>query len=137
MIKSLKITGVVLLLLCSQQIFSQQKSDDDALKFKSENTHRNLQKKITVFTGNVSLSSKAISFENAEKVIVDETTNEVKIYKPKNFKIIHVDGLMKTAGWGCHCLQYQNKNSFDIILLNIKNKNLPSGRFFPYIKNNI
>ncbi|WP_263603242.1 hypothetical protein [Chryseobacterium sp. PET-29] len=112
MIKSLKITGVVLLLLCSQQIFSQQKSDDDALKFKSENTHRNLQKKITVFTGNVSLSSKAISFENAEKVIVDETTNEVKIYKPKNFKIVHVDGLMKTG----------KQPDDDVIVYNTKTK---------------
>lgn len=112
--KKLKVLGIFLLLLCSQQIFSQQKSDDDTLKFKSEKTNRNLQKKITVFTGNVSLSSKAISFENAEKVIVDETTNEVKIYKPKNFKIIHVDALMKTG----------KKSDEDVIVYNTKTKTL-------------
>ncbi|WP_346985121.1 hypothetical protein [Chryseobacterium sp. POE27] len=114
MIKSLKITGVFLLLLCSQQIFSQQKSDDDVLKFKSDNINRNLKDKTTVFTGNVSLSSKSISFENAEKVSVNETTNEVKIYKPKNFKIIHVDSLMKTG----------EKSDEDVIVYNTKTKTL-------------
>ncbi|WP_042719822.1 hypothetical protein [Flavobacterium sp. B17] len=110
--KKLKVLGVFLLLLCSQSFFSQQQSDDDVLKFKSENTSRNLQKKTTVFTGNVSLSSKAISFENAEKVSVDETTNEVKIYKPKNFKIIHVDGLIKKG----------KKSDEDVIVYNTKTK---------------
>lgn len=109
--KNLKLLSTFLLLLCSHLIFSQQKSNDDTLNFKGDNSKRNLKEKITVFTGNVSLSSKSISFENAEKVIVDEKTNEVKIYKPKNFKIIHVEGLSKTG-----------KNPEDVIIYNTKTK---------------
>ncbi|SEM30868.1 hypothetical protein SAMN05421856_102319 [Chryseobacterium taichungense] len=109
--KKLKLLGAFLLLLCSQQIFSQQQTDDDQLRFKGDNAKRNLKDKTTVFTGNVSLSSKNISFENAEKVIVDETTNEVKIYKPQNFKIIHVEGLSKTG-----------KNPEEVIIYNTKTK---------------
>jgi len=98
MVKNLKAWAVCILSLCSSFAFSQQESNEDLLKFKSEQTNRNSREKTTVFTGNVSLSSEAFSFENAEKVIVDETTNEVKIYKPRNFKVIHVNGLTRTGG---------------------------------------
>ncbi len=98
MVKNLKAWAVCILSLCSSFAFSQQESNEDILKFKSEQTNRNSREKTTVFTGNVSLSSEAFSFENAEKVIVDETTNEVKIYKPRNFKVIHVNGLTRTGG---------------------------------------
>lgn len=106
--------GVLILLLGSQSFFAQKQSDDDTLKFKGDNTTRNFRQKTTVFTGNVSLTSKAISFENAEKVIVDENTHEVKIYKPKNFKIIHVDALAKTG----------KKTDEDVIVYNTKTNTL-------------
>ncbi|WP_394675374.1 hypothetical protein [uncultured Chryseobacterium sp.] len=98
MIKNLKAWAVSVLLLGLSFAFSRQKSNEDRLKFKSERTSINSREKTTVFKGNVSLSSEAFSFENAKKVIVNETINEVKIYKPMNVKIIHVNGLTKTGG---------------------------------------
>ncbi len=95
MIKKIQITGVFLMLLCSQKVFSQHNSGDDTLKFKSENIKRNTQEKVTVYTGNVSVVSPYINFDDAEKVIVDENKNELKIYKPKKFKIIHLESLSK------------------------------------------
>ncbi|MFC3157277.1 hypothetical protein SAMN05443633_11850 [Chryseobacterium arachidis] len=92
--KGLKILGVFLL-LCSQQLFSQEKNNE-TLEFKSENAKRDLVEKTTVFTGNVSLNSAKISFKDAEKVIVEEATGDIKIYKPKNFTIISVDSLANT-----------------------------------------
>lgn len=112
--RNLKVLGVFLLMLCSQQIFSQEKSNDDVLELKGENAKRDLQKKTVIYTGNVSLISKSITFENAEKVIVDETTNELKIYKPKNLKIIHLDSLEKSG----------KKNEEDMIVYNTKTKKL-------------
>ncbi len=110
--KKLKILGAFLLMLCSQQIFSQQKSD--ALELKGENSKRDLQNKTVVYTGNVSLVSNYITFDHAEKVIVEEATNELKIYKPKNFKIIHLDALEKTG----------KKNEGDMMIYNTKTKKL-------------
>ncbi|GAA5089550.1 hypothetical protein GCM10023210_14520 [Chryseobacterium ginsengisoli] len=112
--KNLKVLGVFLLMLCSQSIFSQQKSNDDIFELKGENAKRDLQKKTVIYTGNVSLVSKAFTFENAEKVIVEEATNEVKIYKPKNLKIIHLNALEKTG----------KKNEEDMIIYNTKTKTL-------------
>lgn len=67
MIKKIQITGVFLMLLCSQKVFSQHNSGDDTLQFKSENIKRNTQEKVTVYTGNVSLVSPYINFDDAEK----------------------------------------------------------------------
>lgn len=55
------------MLLCSQKVFSQHNSGDDTLQFKSENIKRNTQEKVTVYTGNVSLVSPYINFDDAEK----------------------------------------------------------------------
>lgn len=97
MVKKLQILGVFLMVFCSQKIFSQQNSNNNGLEFKSENATRNSKEGITTYTGNVSVVSPYIKFDDAEKVIVDENKNELKIYKPKTFKIIHLESLSKKA----------------------------------------
>ncbi|WP_165592790.1 hypothetical protein [Chryseobacterium sp. JAH] len=50
-----------------------------------------------VYNGKVNYRSKFISFDDAEKVVIDEKTSTKKIFNCKNFKVIEVKSLTQPA----------------------------------------
>lgn len=83
------ISGVLFLssfqLSFSQTILKTAKNDNlriDSFAFKIDDVT-----KVSSFTGNVSLQSKNLSFDGAEKVIWDKANDNMLIYSPKNFKV--------------------------------------------------
>jgi hypothetical protein len=75
--KLLKITTTFALILFSQNAFSQEKENtpqENLLNLFAENTKRNIKEKTTTYDSKVNYRSKFISFDDAEKVVIDEKT---------------------------------------------------------------
>ncbi|MCU7616610.1 hypothetical protein NZ698_05325 [Chryseobacterium sp. PBS4-4] len=114
--KLLKITTTFAIVLFSQNAFSQEKENipqENLLNLFAENTKRNIKEKTITYDGKVNYRSKFISFDDAEKVVIDEKTSTMKIFNCKNFKIIEVKTLTKPA-----------KKENDFIIYNYKENTL-------------
>lgn len=81
----------------STLIFAQQKKDC-SFKIAGHSSVENKKDSTVVYTGDVSFNSPNLTFNQAEKVIVDYVTNDVKIYKPRNLKLIQINELEKLDG---------------------------------------
>jgi hypothetical protein len=98
--KLLQISTAAALLFISQNAFSQAKesvSQENNLNIKAKSITRNLKEKTIVYDSEVSLNSKFIAFDNAEKVVMDENSSTLKIYNCKNLKFIELKTLTKPA----------------------------------------
>ena len=90
---------IKLFLTCSMMavssfIFAQENVQNN-IKLKSD-AHRTDKKSETMtYTGNVCFDSPYLTFENADKVIVDTKTQDIKIYNPKNLKLINIETIEK------------------------------------------
>ena len=89
--KLITITGIFALLLISQNAFSQEKN----AAINSNTIKKDTKEKTVVYDGSVNYKSEFISFDNAERVVMDENTSTMKIYNPKNLKIISVKTFTK------------------------------------------
>ncbi|KQS92458.1 hypothetical protein [Chryseobacterium sp. Leaf394] len=96
----------------STLIFAQQK--EDFFKIAGDSGVVNKKDSTVVYTGNVSFNSPNLTFNQAEKVIVDYRTNDVKIYRPKNLKLIELNELEKLG----------EKKQVDYMVFNTKTKKL-------------
>ena len=103
------ISGIFMLLLLSQNTFAQEQSKMKSFTFKSDKIKRNLEDKTTIYEGNVMIKNDNISFENAERVTIDEKNNTVTIYNPKDFKILHAKTVSKTGGSNKNIIVYNTK----------------------------
>jgi len=77
----------------SSFIFAQE---NDTVQLKGDNSTVNIAEKTITYTGNVQLTSPFFTFEQAEKVIIDEKTDNIIIYKPKNIKYLSIEEIEKT-----------------------------------------
>lgn len=104
--------GVVLFLFVSHTLSAQEKN---AALMNATTIKKNIQNKTTEYEGKVNYKSKHISFENAEKIIVDEKTNTMTIFKAKNLKIINVKGLVKAGKTKSDFIVYNYKENTVIL----------------------
>ena len=99
--KLFTISGIFALLLFSQNAFAQEKQSDDRIEnrieYEGDTINRNAKEHIITLNGNVKLKTKNIALENAEKVTIDEKSNIITIYKPKDYKILSAKSIHKTA----------------------------------------
>lgn len=96
----LQITAVAVLLCTSQTAFSQEKntaSKKNIFNISGKSSSRNLNEKTVVYHDEVSFTSEGITFDHADKVVMDENLGTLKIYNCKNLKIINVKTLEKPA----------------------------------------
>ena len=90
MINSIKILGLGLLFITSQDTFAQnvnEKFKSGNLTLKADNIKIDNTTSIVVYEGNVSLTSDNITFDCADKITLDTKNQKMEIYKPKNFKL--------------------------------------------------
>lgn len=117
--KTVTTIGVFVLLFVSQDVFSQEKvsiaQEANELFLNGETSTKNVKDNTIVFKGNVSLQCKSLSFEKADQVILDKNTNVIKIYNPKNLKIISVNALTKPQKKESEFITYNFKENTVIL----------------------
>ncbi len=109
MINSIKILGLGLLFITSQDTFAQnvnEKFKSGNLTLKADNIKIDNTTSIVVYEGNVSLTSDNITFDCADKITLDTKNQKMEIYKPKNFKFIS----METVN-----IKNQDKPNLDVV----------------------
>ena len=109
-----------ILLLIAQNFYSQANNNNKTvelenqnLKFKADNILENKTTGIITFFGNAALMSDSINFEGAEKIIFNTQTKKIEILKPKNFKIFHLNYLIK-----------EKSDNYDLMIYDMKENTL-------------
>ena len=116
--KLLKITTTFALILFFQNTFAQGKEStqqENILNLSAKNTKRNIKEKTIIYDGNVNFQSKFISFDNAERVVIDEKTSIIKIYNAENFKVTKANSITRNKKQESDFITYNYKENTVIL----------------------
>lgn len=115
-----RILTTFILLLIALNFYSQANNNNKTvelenqnLKFKADNILENKTTGIITLFGNAALMSDSINFEGAEKIIFNTQTKKIEILKPKNFKIFHLNYLIK-----------EKSDNYDLMIYDVKENTL-------------